>query len=123
MSKDRLEDIKQAYGYGCDLPEDTYPFWLIERVQELELEVERANNKANHFKKEQSEQVDELKDVIRHNFKNHKHQQEIIFGLEQQIERYQEAFKQIRTIPDDVNSDYEYLEHILNVVVKLEESE
>lgn len=31
-----LDYIKKAYGYSYDLNENTYPHWLITRVQELE---------------------------------------------------------------------------------------
>lgn len=32
---DRLEEIKRAYGYDYRLSKDTYPYWLINRVEEL----------------------------------------------------------------------------------------
>lgn len=32
----RLDEIKRAYGYGHKLSKDTYPYWLISRVEELE---------------------------------------------------------------------------------------
>ena len=88
------------------------------------------------FAEWQAEQMDEMKDVIRHNFKNHKHHQEKIFGLEQQNNHYRDLLESISTTnkvaseifnkkdgktligPDDI------LQHILRKVNKgLEERE
>src|SRR5690625_689863 len=61
MDKERLEEIKETHRrnkwFGGALSINQYE-WLIEqaeRVRELEVEVKRADDKANYFKKECSE--------------------------------------------------------------------
>ncbi len=79
MNKERLEEIKQAYGYGRDLPEDTYPFWLIERVQELKIRC--------------AEIAGESTAIEERSFKR-------IKAIESQVKRYREALKQIEENTD-----------------------
>jgi|SRR5699024_2573781 len=52
------------------------------------------------FAEWQAEQMDEMKDVIRHNFKNHKHHQEINFRLEQQNNRYRNLLESLSNTHD-----------------------
>jgi len=52
-----LDEIKRAYGYGRRLSKDTYPHWLISRIEELEkeneflrLQNESLENKLQHYR-------------------------------------------------------------------------
>lgn len=54
MSKERLEEIKNAYRYGYTLGVNTYPYWLISRVDELEQQNKRYREALEFYADEES---------------------------------------------------------------------
>ena len=79
---------------------------MSERLEEIRKDKALSNDDAviknSHYEwlVEQAEQMDEMKDVIRHNFKNHKHHQEINFRLEQQNNRYRNLLESLSDTHD-----------------------
>lgn len=91
MSKGRLEEIKRAYGYGYKLDVNTYPHWLINRVQELEEVVESMDKQRIKMGESHQETINSIDSVIKQN------------------KRYRESFKTIFNRALDISS-YEDLD-------------
>lgn len=76
---------------------------LKERVQELETQNEKARQEFLN--------VHELWLGTQQNEHD----------LQQENKRYREAIKRMKTIPNDVNSDWDYVQHVKSIISELEE--
>lgn len=94
--RELLEEIKRAYGYGNKLDVNTYPHWLISRVQELEKLCEQLIGeewmndeglyesemmKLDRQNKRYREVIEKAMDELNHGCKYHAH-----YVLEQTLE-------------------------------------
>lgn len=101
MSKEQLEEIKHDYR------NTEFASRFFTSLKNIDWLIKQA------------ERVQELEEVVKNNFKHYKHQQEMIFELEQQNKYHREVIEQVKdNIPLEFNhgSEYEAKKNVLRLI-------
>ncbi|WP_068672299.1 hypothetical protein [Oceanobacillus sp. Castelsardo] len=95
----RLEEIKRAYGYGGRLPKDTYPYWLIQRVESSKKVTDEALKQID-VTQARNERLEKRVGELEHHLKMANEAMKISndsslsnFILEQQNQRFKQALE------------------------------